>query len=284
MSNLPVINARYRSAIEAHIAGNLVIRNTESPLILGVFGPPGEGKTFQLDYICRDLGLHQIIISPGELENEHAGRPAEILREAYLKAGDTNLRVPSVLVINDIDTVLGDWGELVQYTTNRQLVYGQLQSFCDFPNLVLDTTVRRTPIIITGNNPSILYRPLLRPGRMRLVEWVPSFDEKVAIVSGIFPSISLVTMKGLVSEYSERSIAFWADVAATCWEISVSKWLLRENVRSLRDILADGTQFDFNNSALAEDVIRDTASRLSRSRVADMSYAPGVVRSLMEGA
>jgi hypothetical protein len=213
------IDPAFRLAIRTHLLANLLVDNLDSPSILGVFGPPGEGKTFQIELICNELGLAQHILSPGELESENAGAPGQLLRRQYLLAGtDSSDGRAGVLVIHDIDTILGNWGDLVQYTVNRQVVYAQLMAFCDFPQQVAGQTCRRVPIILTGNNPSILYGPLLRPGRTRLFRWRPDPVTRAKMVARIFPTVDHAAIERLVEGHCDMPTSFWASVRSHLME------------------------------------------------------------------
>lgn len=276
MINEPYINSDFRTAVEAHIFGNMLIKNTNSPLILGIFGPPGEGKTYQLDKILKDLGINQIMVSPGELESENAGYPAMLLRTLYLKAGilekNQSTQTPSVLVINDIDTVMGNWGPLVQYTVNRQVIYGQLMAFCDFPNEVAGKQTRRVPIIITGNNPSILYSPLLRAGRMRLIAWEPTFEDKVKIVSHIFTCISDTEIKSLITKFPSEPISFWSDVYASMWENKTVSWMNSQPKAIMLSSLQKGTQYSIGSVSITINELMNIAEKLHCANIREKSF------------
>lgn len=219
------ISPEFHQAVYHHILGNLLLKNTESPLILGIFGPPGEGKTFQTEAVCRRLGVETLSISPGELESPNAGQPGELIRRLYLEASEaTQSGRPTVILLNDVDTVLGHWGELVQYTVNRQVVFGQLMALCDYPTMVAGHSVTRIPIIITGNDPSSLHQPLLRPGRTRVFSWKPSLSERLPVVEQMFPQIPRKQLQQLLSAYEDESVAFWADARAAIWETTVANW------------------------------------------------------------
>ena len=56
------------------------------------------------------------------------------------------------IIINDIDAAIGDWGDLVQYTVNRQTVYSELMHLCDYPNIVQGFKTHKIPIVTTGND------------------------------------------------------------------------------------------------------------------------------------
>lgn len=276
MINNPLINEVFRGCLEDFLFGNLVIKNTRSPLILAVFGPTGEGKTFQIDKICQSLGISQTIISPGELESENAGRPAQLLRELYigagtLKKGATHTE-PAVLVINDIDTVLGNWGEMVQYTVNRQTLYGQLMALCDFPNQVSGHTVKRVPIIITGNNPSILYPPLLRPGRMRLMPWIPTVKDKAQIVSRIFTGVSMAALEKLIEKYKEQPISFWSDIDARLREIKLRAWLNSNSREDLLNSLHSGKEYSMKESEVTFGELEKIASDLKNANISKKNF------------
>jgi SpoVK/Ycf46/Vps4 family AAA+-type ATPase len=236
----------FRRSVYAHLVANLCAEIPTFPLILGIFGPPGEGKTFQVEHLCQELGITQFLISPGELESENAGAPGQLLRAQYLQAANSPRKgCPSALVIHDIDTILGRWGDLVQYTVNRQVVYAQLMAFCDFPQSVAGQTCERVPIIVTGNNPSVLYGPLMRPGRMRLFPWNPSDATRVEVVKRIFPELKGDDVAPVVGRYREKPLSFWADVKS---------FVLEDRVYA-------------GVSSLSDEKLRHTLSSRSRIRV-----------------
>lgn len=72
------------------------------PLILGVWGGKGQGKTFQVTLSFKAMNVDPIIMSAGELEAGNAGEPAKLVRQRYREGGGslylnacaTLLRVP----------------------------------------------------------------------------------------------------------------------------------------------------------------------------------------------
>ena len=280
MKDTIVINSDFAKVVESHIYGNLLIEDTSSPLILGIFGPPGEGKTFQVEKVCQSLGVKTVIISPAEMESENAGQPGDLLRSKYLKIGGFEaLYEPSVLIINDIDTVIGDWGEMVQYTVNRQVVFAQLMAFCAFPNKVSDKICRRVPIILTGNNPATMYGPLLRAGRMRLMEWKPTLDEKTEIISGIFPHIPKGKLRNTISKYSNEPISFWSDIKAFYWEEKLSEWIQAQNRQSLINNLKDEKRIKTVPMEIDVSTLENLAQRLKESSNIRSNYYTNIGRN-----
>jgi SpoVK/Ycf46/Vps4 family AAA+-type ATPase len=270
------IDESFRRPVRTHLLANLLSDVPEFPLILGVFGPAGTGKTFQVEKICAELGLTQLLLSPGELESENAGAPGQLLRRMYLEAGDQIRQGrPSILVIHDIDTILGHWGDLVQYTVNRQVVYAQLMAFCDFPNQVGGHETGRVPIVVTGNNPSILYGPLLRPGRMRLLRWQPNLATRVRMAEPLFPLINPADLLPVISKYEHKEISFWSDVRAFIIEDRVSAAV--ESIGSqIRQVLSSGSRIQVPDEIRSIDEVVAVAAHLDSMDLRSDNYLSAV--------
>lgn len=197
------VSERFKKAISLHIVKNLLKKIDARPaLILGIHGPSGEGKTFQCEHVLQEMNVRSFLISGGQLESHQAGEPAQLVRETYINASkcvENHEATASVILINDIDTGLGSWGDMVQYTINRQTVFGELMHIVDYPTMVEGRPTKRIPIIITGNDFTKLYEPLVRAGRMTAFEWVPTVAEKARSVSRIFPEISEANCQILVA-------------------------------------------------------------------------------------
>ena len=267
------IDDSFRKPVRTHLLANLLSDVPNFPLILGLFGPPGEGKTFQVEKICEELGLQQFLLSPGELESENAGAPGQLLRRLYLQAGaKAGQAGPGVLVIHDVDTILGHWGDLVQYTVNRQVVYAQLMAFCDFPNDVGGHKTARVPIVVTGNNPSILYGPLLRPGRMRLLHWRPSLTTRVKMVAPIFPMIRPDDLLPLVAKYEHKPISFWADVHVSIVETRVTAAIDDIGEAGIRTFLTNGSRIRVPGDVRSVEEIASVAEYLDAADLRANNY------------
>ncbi|MBF6333953.1 AAA family ATPase [Nocardia transvalensis] len=267
------IDESFRRPVRAHLLANLLSDVPTYPLILGVFGPPGEGKTFQVERICEELGLRQHLLSPGELESENAGAPGQLLRREYLAAGETTEDGRrGILVIHDIDTILGNWGSLVQYTVNRQVVYAQLMAFCDFPTTVAGNPAARVPIVVTGNNPSILYGPLLRPGRMRTIRWQPTGSMRARIVSYMFPGVDPREVAELVAVYRDRPVSFWADVHALIIENRVMDAIDSIGPPRIKAVLSNGSRIRVPSEVRSIDDLANAAKHLAQADIRSVDY------------
>uniref|UniRef100_A0A7C9EPG1 Ribulose bisphosphate carboxylase/oxygenase activase, chloroplastic n=1 Tax=Opuntia streptacantha TaxID=393608 RepID=A0A7C9EPG1_OPUST len=74
--------------VVCHIVKNYIAHliNAKVPLILGIWGGKGQGKTFQTELIFRAMGVEPVIMSAGELESERAGEPGKLIRDRYRAA------------------------------------------------------------------------------------------------------------------------------------------------------------------------------------------------------
>ncbi|CAA0836745.1 Ribulose bisphosphate carboxylase/oxygenase activase- chloroplastic [Striga hermonthica] len=65
-----------------HISKNfMTLPNIKVPLILGIWGGKGQGKSFQCELVFAKMGINPIMMSAGELESGNAGEPAKLIRQ-----------------------------------------------------------------------------------------------------------------------------------------------------------------------------------------------------------
>lgn len=215
MSNPIHISPRFCAEIELHLVRNLIrLPAPGTPLLLGIHGPAGVGKSFQLDTVLRQVGVAVLPISSADLESDRANDPARLVRKTYLDAAqkmEADGVVAAAVVINDIDAALGDWGAMVQYTVNRQLVIGELMHLCDRPSSVTGRPNQRVPIFLTGNDFTKLYGPLRRSGRMKLFHWRPDAGEMVEILRAVLPQLPIADIAELVEQFPDKSTSFFVD-------------------------------------------------------------------------
>lgn len=105
------ISERFQQVVSLHVLKNLLKRvEAQVPLLLGIHGPSGEGKTFQCEYILKNMGVKRFLISGGQLDNPIPGQPSSFIRSSYIRAsesirgGEASL---AVVLVNDVDTGLG---------------------------------------------------------------------------------------------------------------------------------------------------------------------------------
>lgn len=222
--------------LAVHITKNfLQLPGIRVPLILGIHGRKGEGKSFQCELVFEKMGIEVTLISGGELESPDAGDPARLIRLRYRETAEL-VKVRGkmcVLMINDLDAGAGRFDEGTQYTVNTQLVNATLMNIADNPTDVQlpgsydSTPLRRVPIIVTGNDFSTLYAPLIRDGRMEKFYWEPSRDDKVGIVGGIFApdGLSQREIEQLVDTFPNQSIDFFSAVRSRIYDEQIRQFI-----------------------------------------------------------
>jgi SpoVK/Ycf46/Vps4 family AAA+-type ATPase len=206
------IPTRFSRAVRQHLLLNYM--NLDYPVMLGIFGSPGEGKTFQLRAILDTMNVEQRSISAADLESDNAGEPGKILLAEYVRASESIASgTPSALVIDDIDTTVGEWANNTG-TVNHQQILAQLMHFADRPTVVERLgRVRRVPIFTTGNDFSKIYPPLRRPGRMVSMFWQPTLLERREVVNVILSDlVAPDVVERLMIEFQHRPISFFAQL------------------------------------------------------------------------
>jgi len=211
------VDPTFANEIHLHILKNAV-RRMNPPLMLAIQGPKGEGKTQQVREVCSRIGVSILQISGSVISGGEEKEPLRIVRDAYVDAGNLWItrKAPVVIMIDDVDTSTIAVQSDRRYGVNTQLVSGALMHIADDPNNVGDRSTMRIPIILTGNNFQTLYGPLIRRGRMRFFDWVPSLDTKINVVqhiySDILPPQELPRLAEMVQKYAHEPVAFYAEL------------------------------------------------------------------------
>jgi ribulose bisphosphate carboxylase small subunit len=238
------ISPRFLEKLAVHITKNyLKLPDVRVPLILGVHGRKGEGKTFQCELVYERMGIEVVHISGGELESPDAGDPARLIRLRYREAAElVKVRGKmAVLMINDIDAGAGRFDATTQYTVNTQLVNNTLMNIADNPTNVQlpgsydDQPIQRVPIILTGNDLSTLYAPLIRDGRMEKFYWEPDRDDRIGIVSGIFApdNLNSQAITGLVDRYPRQAIDFFGALRAQIYNEQIRDFVYKVGLENV---------------------------------------------------
>ncbi|KAK9901915.1 hypothetical protein M0R45_001849 [Rubus argutus] len=227
----------FMDKVVCHMAKNYLahILNTKVPLILGIWGGKGQGKSFQTELIFQAMGVEPVIMSAGELESERAGEPGKLIRERYRTASQViqNQGKMSCLMINDIDAGLGRFGN-TQMTVNNQIVVGTLMNLCDNPTRVSigqdwrDSDItNRVPVIVTGNDFSKIYAPLIRDGRMEKFYWQPNREDIINIVNRMYEKdgISRDEVVSIVDTFPNQALDFYGALRSRTYDRSISKWI-----------------------------------------------------------
>ncbi|KAF7816409.1 ribulose bisphosphate carboxylase/oxygenase activase, chloroplastic-like [Senna tora] len=194
----------------------------------------GQGKSFQCELVFAKMGINPIMMSAGELESGNAGEPAKLIRQRYREAADIIRKGKMcALFINDLDAGAGRMGGTTQYTVNNQMVNATLMNIADnptnvqLPGMYNKEENARVPIIVTGNDFSTLYAPLIRDGRMEKFYWAPTREDRIGVCTGIFrtdnvPNEDIIK---LVDTFPGQSIDFFGALRARVYDDEVRKWI-----------------------------------------------------------
>lgn len=113
------------------------------------------------------------------------------------------------------------------------MVMGTLMNLCDHPERASlgeswreDKTLRRVPIIVTGNDLSTLYAPLLRDGRMSKFLWTPSREDIVGMVLALYRDDGLCRddVCALVDAFPGQPLDFFGAVRAKRYDAAIREW------------------------------------------------------------
>lgn len=233
----------FMDKVVVHITKNfMTLPNIKVPLILGIWGGKGQGKSFQCELVFAKLGINPIMMSAGELESGNAGEPAKLIRQRYREAADIISKGKMCcLFINDLDAGAGRLGGTTQYTVNNQMVNATLMNIADNPtNVQLPGMYNkqenpRVPIIVTGNDFSTLYAPLIRDGRMEKFYWAPTREDRIGVCTGIFrtDNVPKEDIVKLVDTFPGQSIDFFGAVRARVYDDEVRKWIAEVGVEKI---------------------------------------------------
>ncbi|MFB4274382.1 MULTISPECIES: AAA family ATPase [unclassified Nonomuraea] len=243
------IAQRFADAVGLHLIANFRPDvKPGTPLFLGIQGPPGEGKTYQVERILENESIHSVLLSGGEMESPNAGAPAAKIRTAYLEAGTyADTGTPAAILLNDADAAIGSWGDLTQYTVNTQNLISELMHLADYPTRVEGRHVRRIPIILTGNDLTRLYAPLRRNGRMRIFSWRMDSAERASAVRSLFPWLREREAGDLVRSFPDQPISFWAAVRRRMDDTALTTALHRYGLGELAKQLVLGSRVQIND-------------------------------------
>ncbi|XP_049400679.1 ribulose bisphosphate carboxylase/oxygenase activase 1, chloroplastic-like isoform X1 [Solanum stenotomum] len=242
----------FMDKLVVHITKNfLALPNIKVPLILGIWGGKGQGKSFQCELVFRKMGINPIMMSAGELESGNAGEPAKLIRQRYREAAEIIRKGNMcVLFINDLDAGAGRMGGTTQYTVNNQMVNATLMNIADnptnvqLPGMYNKQENARVPIIVTGNDFSTLYAPLIRDGRMEKFYWAPTREDRIGVCKGIFRTDSVPDehVVRLVDAFPGQSIDFFGALRARVYDDEVRKWIEKTGIEQVGEKLLNSIE------------------------------------------
>jgi hypothetical protein len=110
---------------------------------------------------------------------------------------------------------------------------GTLMNLCDHPERASvgeawreDKTLRRVPIIITGNDLSTLYAPLLRDGRMSKFFWSPDRTDMEEMLATLYrdDAVSRADVRVLLDAFPNQTLDFFGALRARQHDATIRAW------------------------------------------------------------
>lgn len=240
------------------------------PVILGIFGRSGDGKSAQLSTSLERCGVEIVRLNAADLESGLAGEPGKYVARTYAAASMAiDKQLPAALVVDDFDTTVGEW-EMNTGTVNHQQVLAELMHLADQPADKTRALPQRVPIFITGNNLLRLYPPLRRHGRMNIFAWQPEPQEVREVVTGIFADVADRSASGaLASAFVTEPLSFFAQVRQELLYDEMARFTERAG-RDMREFLRrkGRNQFTGARGRVADAELLQIAKRVYADRQA----------------
>ena len=265
--------------LTVHVVKNFLdLPKIKVPLILGIWGGKGQGKSFQCELAFKKMGINPIMMSAGELESGNAGEPAKLVRQRYREASDIIAKGKmSSLYINDLDAGAGRMGGTTQYTVNNQMVNATLMNIADnptnvqLPGVYQNDEIPRVPVVVTGNDFSTLYAPLVRDGRMEKFYWSPTREDRIGVACGIFKEdgVSEQDVTVIVDTFPTQSIDFFGALRARVYDDKVRDFIASEGLENLGKRLvnpAQGQAVTFERPMMSLDVLLEYGRLLTKEQ------------------
>lgn len=209
--NEPHLPPRFEECVIGHVVR--VCCHEPKPSVLVVVGLPGNGKTFQCTEALSRNGILHEVFSASRLSGATEGDSIAELKSTYATFGERDQL--SAIVIDDFDMSISDVRAGYVPTPNAKVLTSFLMHVVESPERVYGRrSVRHVPLILTGNNFADMYAPLLRHGRCTFFEWVPTDEERHAIVGKMFQKAGVdeALLKALLRAHPEEPISFFSDL------------------------------------------------------------------------
>ncbi|XP_077989343.1 ATPase family gene 2 protein homolog B-like, partial [Glandiceps talaboti] len=189
----------------------------ECPKGVLLHGPPGVGKTLLVKSVCSECNAYVVSINGPEIFGSLPGESEENLRQAFQKASNLAKEGPTVLFIDELDTLCPKRGHASQGHENR--IVAQLLT-------LMDGLESRGKLIVIGatNRPNVADTALRRPGRFdrEVIIGVPNQMQREEILEAHIKAMktSCDVDFTVLAEITKGYVG--ADITALCREASFS--------------------------------------------------------------
>lgn len=185
-----------------------------------LFGPPGCGKTLIAKSLATISSANIIVVRGPEVLSKWVGESEKAIREIFRKAKSSS---PCVIVFDELDSLARPRGQ--DDISGNERVLSQLLTEMD------DSGSSGIIIIGITSRPDLLDTSLIRPGRLDLIVYVESPDEKARNeIIGKLTSDMPLSKDVDLAHIAARTKGFsGADLVALCREAAINA--IRNKVR-----------------------------------------------------
>ncbi|XP_030354028.1 spermatogenesis-associated protein 5-like protein 1 isoform X2 [Strigops habroptila] len=181
-----------------------------------LIGPPGVGKTLMVKAVAKELGAYLLCISGPALYGSRPGESEENLRRVFEKAREMAHEGPTILFIDEIDSLCPKRGSSNNAPEDR--IVAQLLT-------LLDGVGSEGKMVITAatNRPDALDPALRRPGRFdrEVVIGTPTLTQRRSILQLLTSGMPISTDVDLVKLAEMTTGYVGADLTALCREAAM---------------------------------------------------------------
>ncbi|KAM4660294.1 ATPase family gene 2 protein homolog B isoform 1-T1 [Amazona ochrocephala] len=181
-----------------------------------LIGPPGVGKTLMVKAVAKELGVYLLCISGLAVYGSRPGESEENLRRVFEKAREMAYEGPTILFIDEIDSLCPKRGRSNNAPEDR--IVAQLLT-------LLDGVGSEGKIVITAatNRPDALDPALRRPGRFdrEVVIGTPTLTQRRSILQLLTSDMPISTDVDLVKLAEMTTGYVGADLTALCREAAM---------------------------------------------------------------
>jgi transitional endoplasmic reticulum ATPase len=187
-----------------------------------LFGPPGCGKTLIAKSLATESSANIIVVRGPEVLSKWVGESEKAIREIFRKAKASS---PCVVVFDELDSLARPRGGPEDLAGNER-VLSQILTEMD------DSGSAGVIVIGITNRPDLIDTSMLRPGRLDLIVYIGSPDDRarheiMKILTSSMPLAKNVNLEDI----SESTKGFsGADLVALCREAAVNAMRTKSNI------------------------------------------------------
>ena len=187
-----------------------------------LFGPPGCGKTLIAKSLATESSANIIVVRGPEVLSKWVGESEKAIREIFRKAKASS---PCVVVFDELDSLARPRSGAEDLASNER-VLSQILTEMD------DSGSAGVIVIGITNRPDLIDTSLLRPGRLDLIIYIGSPDDRARYEIMKILTLSMPLAKNVnLEDISESTKGFsGADLVALCREAAVNAMRTKSNI------------------------------------------------------